>query len=292
MKSKNELINDLKKLRDNNYHIQAENVKKYLLLQFPGEDAFKTNNEAYDKYIFIKNNYKKESWSCKYQSISFKKNIIGSKHIDYKDQSPIQMVVNEAKRMKSIFNYLADNPEYFFDKPSKNIDNPISYIRFFTKDGNEEFIAFEGNHRTAMGRYLQSICFQNEVAIYGVSIMDHEIDYEQVKLINSAKIILEKFDFTLSIRKVKISGVNCVYNLIECIHIFSNKNDFSLSLSLKYHPDNIEKSIDSNDLKIKDFLNNIENKLPKLKRCIYEFKSCFNNMKKIFTILTTNINKG
>lgn len=207
MTKKEELIKELKSFQEiSNYKERTKKVKAYLLSHYVDGKAFKTNEEASSKSKFIDEHYKKLIFS-KGKTINFR-NVIGGDHCDYINQSPIQMIINEAKRMPTAFDCLSDNPEYFFNAQNEKHGDPISYLSFIDRDRKNKLIATQGNHRTAMGIFLQSICYADEIQIDNVLVCKAEIDYALIDLINETNEKLDTYEYSLYIEKKRYYVAN------------------------------------------------------------------------------------
>jgi hypothetical protein len=285
---KDELIKDLKLFQKiTNYKERAKAVKAYLLTHIVDERAFISNEEAYEKSLFINEYYRKMSWNDIEDTTICFQNVLGGDHFDYIKQSPMQMIINEAKRMTRIFNYLADNPEYFFNQSIEQHNDPISYFSFVDKDGQKKFIATEGNHRTAMGLFLQSICYDSAIQINNVNIIEVEFNYELLNLIQETQKNIYIYNYELFIEKRFIYFKGCNYNLISRLSLYSRKNGYTNNLFLTYNEKDIENSIIENDKEIFAYLNNALNKIPKHQKILIEgqffIKSLKTLLKYIFT---------
>lgn len=278
-------LNTLKSFRDDDYNTQVYQVKAYLLTHHMKKDAFKTNNEACETEKFLEENYLKQSWEKnKTHTIDFNK-VIGGSHGDYENQSPIQMIINEAKRMKRIFYYLAENPEYYFNSPVKEHNDPISYVSYQTRTNKEQLIAYEGNHRTAMGRLINSIFGLDGVKINNVHIIKYELDYELIDLIEQVKKNLSEYGYKFHMEKNCIFGKSCCYKLITKIVIYNNKNEYRTEMYFRYDENDLELSVINNIDKIKRYLGGVIEKLPKKSKVLKEFKSFKNSTANLITSL-------
>ncbi|RXJ79334.1 hypothetical protein [Arcobacter sp. F2176] len=280
--NKEELIATLKTFKDiSDYTEQSKVVKSYLLTHFVDKKAFKTNEEASRKSEFIESHYRKMYWNSeKKETINFK-NVLGGDHCDYVKQSPVQMIINEAKRMKRIFAYLASNPEYFFNAPVIRQDDPISYMSFIDRDGIEKFIATQGNHRTAMGIYLQSICY-DEVKINNVEIIKVNINYELLDLIEETNSKLSFYGYELYIDKCFMHIVGANYNLIKRLSLHNIEKGYFSDLFLYYDKDDLETSILENDKRIISYLNNAADFIPKMEKVYIEIRQLVNHTTNLF----------
>lgn len=289
MSTKEELIKTLKSFREtSDYTERVKKVKAYLLSHYVGEKAFKTNEEASNKSDFINENYKKLIWSKDQgETINFK-NVIGGDHCDYINKSPVQMIINEAKRMKTAFYCLSENPEYFFNDQNKKHGDPISYTSFIDRDGKNKFIASQGNHRTAMGIYLQSICYADDIQINNVPVCKAEIDYELIDLINITNEQLASYEYSLYIEKKSIYTDEATYQLINRLSLYNKQEGYLNNLYLKYDKNNLENSIIKNDEKIISYLDNCINFIPKKEKVSNELKQITKSSKNIFTRLLGN----
>lgn len=285
---KDDFIKEIEKFKTiKNFHERAYRVKNFLLSKITSDPvAYKTNKKATEISSFLIKNYK----YCYYkenQTINFQ-DVIGGNHCDYTNKSPVTMIISEAKRMQEAFYCLTTNPGYFFGEYNTSHGNPIYFFSFMDKNGTEKFIANEGNHRSAMGLYLQSI-LSTKIKIDNVRVSKFIVDYKQLELIERTNELLKRFDFKLYVEYKKYSIDKVDYNLIARIVIQSTKRTFlhtyfykQQSLSFNYNILEIDADIIKNDKIINDYLESILLKIPKIIRLKAGLELIFKSIKESY----------